>query len=217
MGTDISEEDLKKFQQKTNIKQLMRGGNQQGENTITQEILAQDQYKQDVMDGLLGIRREKLPWRDDETGEIYLQEFIKLEDGTGRWKRPDKISDEQWEKIKEGGMITEEGAKDILNVLNSISNNNVALSNLTKDTINQVARNAMFAIDYKLRSNKNEYGLESTEEIEQIMHTIIIPNIMAALNKAKNGSLMAEILRDFKIVGSLDEEDDDSNPIPGFD
>jgi len=215
--TSISEEKLKKFQERSNLKQVMKGGRGEGKSTVTEEILAQDQYKQEVMDGLTGVRREKIPWQDEESGEVFLQEFVRLNDGSGRWRMPHNISDEQWDEIRQEGLANEECARDVLTVLNGISNNNVALSNLKEKDIKMIARNAMIAIDSKLESNREEYNIESTDQIEVIMDNIIIPNILAALNKAKDGSLMAELLRQFKMVGTVgDEDDDDGFSMPSF-
>lgn len=206
---DISDEQLKQYHEQTNVKDVLRGGQNEGRNSLAQEILSQDKYKQQVIDGLLKIRRTKRAEKQD--GEIVLQEYVRLEDGTGRWKRVSDIEDSQWEQIKQGGAVNEEGAKDVLTTLNGISNNNVSLSNLNQDQINRVGRQAVLSIDSKLRSNRETYGIDSTDDIEWIVFSIITPNVLAGLSKAKNGSLIGELLRETRLVGSLDDDDDDDS------
>jgi len=205
----LEDEQIQQFNETTNLKQALKGGQSEGRNSVIEEILSQDKYKQQIMDGLLKIRRVKRPEKQD--GEIVLQEYVRLEDGSGRWKRVSDIEEDKWEDIKKGGAVNEEGAKDVLTTLNGLSNNNVKLSNLTQDQINDLGLNAAMAIDNKLRNNKDVYGIESTDDVEWIMNDIINPNLLTALSAAKNGNLVAEILREIRLVGSLDDDEDDSS------
>lgn len=204
------DEELRKYNKAANLKEVLRGGKQNGETTIKTEILSQDQYKQDIVDSLLQIRRKIQPMQDEETGEVYLQEFVRIEDGTGRWKKVSNISDKQWKELKKDGVVNEQGAKDVLGHLNSLSNNNVSLSNLTKEQILTLGRDSELSLTDKLTNNREEYGIESEDDIKWIIDSIVRPNVMAGLSKAKNGALIRELLRETKLVGSLDEEEDDS-------
>jgi len=204
-----NEEELKKYNESANLKEVLKGGKGKGENTIKSEILSQDQYKQDIMDALLQIRRKIKPMQDDESGEVYLQEFVRLEDGTGRWKMVKHISDQQWKNLKKDGVINEQGAKDILGHLNSLSNNNVSLSNLTQEQILKLGRESEFSLTDKLTNNRDEYGIESTDDVKWIVDSIVRPQVMAGLSKSKNGALVKELLRETKLVGSMDEGEDD--------
>lgn len=212
---NIDESDLKKFNERATVKSVLKGGNQEGRNTIAQEILAQDQYKQQVIDGLLKIRRVKKPV-ETEDGKVILQEFVRLEDGTGRWFKVSDIPDSKWQELKKGGAINEEGAKDVLTTLNGIANNNVSLSNLTRDQINKLGLEASMAIDSKLRNNKEDYGIDSADDISWIMHDIVNPNVLGGLSKAKNGAMIGELLREINLVGSLDDEEDDNGGLLNY-
>jgi len=211
---DVSDEELKKFHEKSTVKNVLKGGKNGGQNTLAQEILAQDQYKQEVIDGLLGVRRTKKPMQTEE-GKVYLQEFIRLEDGTGRWKMVSEVSEGQLQDLKKDGHVSEEGAKAVLTTLNSIANNNVSLSNLTQDQINNLGEDAVSAIDSKLRSNRRDYNIESTDDLEWIITSIVSPNVLGGLSKAKNGKFIKAILSNINLVGSLDDEEEDSGGLFG--
>lgn len=211
---DVSDEELKKFHEKSTVKNVLKGGKNGGQNTLAQEILAQDQYKQEVIDGLLGVRRTKKPMQTEE-GKVYLQEFIRLEDGTGRWKMVSEVSEGQLQDLKKDGHVSEEGAKAVLTTLNSIANNNVSLSNLTQDQINNLGEDAVSAIDSKLRSNRRKYNIESTDDLEWIITSIVSPNVLGGLSKAKNGKFIKAILSNINLVGSLDDEEEDSGGLFG--
>lgn len=204
----ISEDQLEQYNRNVNIKDLIKGGQNEGRNGLAQEILAQDKYKQSIIDGLLQIERKRVPMKDDE-GRMVLQEFVKLEDGSGRYVQTRYLSTEQLEELKTGGPVNEQGAKDVLTTLNGISNNNVSLSNLTQKQINDIGRPAVISIHSKLKNNRKEYGIDSTDDIEWVMTNIIVPNVLAGLSKAKNGAMIGELLRETRLVGSLDDEDDD--------
>lgn len=203
------DEELRKYNEAANLKEVLRGGKEKGETTIKSEILSQDQYKQDIVDSLLQIRRKIKPMQDEKTGETYLQEFVRMEDGTGRWKKVSNISDQQWKDLKKDGVVNEQGAKDILGHLNSLSNNNVSLSNLKQEQILTLGRDSELSLTDKLTNNREEYGIESEDDIKWIIDSIVRPNVMAGLSKAKNGALIRELLRETKLVGSLDEEEED--------
>lgn len=211
---DVSDEELKKFHEKSTVKNVLKGGKNGGQNTLAQEILAQDQYKQEVIDGLLGVRRTKKPMQTEE-GKVYLQEFIRLEDGTGRWKMVSEVSEGQLQDLKKDGHVSEEGAKAVLTTLNSIANNNVSLSNLTQDQINNLGEDAVSAIDSKLRSKRRDYNIESTDDLEWIITSIVSPNVLGGLSKAKNGKFIKAILSNINLVGSLDDEEEDSGGLFG--
>lgn len=206
----VKDEELQKYHEKATLQQVLKGGKKGGQNSIAQEILAQDQYKQEIIDGLLGVRRVKKPM-ETEDGQLYLQEFVRLEDQSGRWLKLDDLSDQQWREIKSNGRIEEEGAKAVLTTLNGIANNNVSMSNLTQKQINKIGEQAVRSIDNKLRSHRQEYGIDSTEDLEWIMTNIINPNVMGGLNKAKNGKFIKELLSQTNLVGSLDDEEEDGN------
>jgi len=207
---DVSEEEMKKFHEKSTLKNVLQGGKNQGQNTLAQEILGQDQYKQEIIDGLLGVRRIKKPMQTEE-GQLYLQEYVRLEDGSGRWFKVSDISDDKWENIKEGGHINEEGAKAVLTTLNGMANNNVSLSNLTQTQINNLGKDAVTSIDSKLRNMKQEYNITNTDDLEWIMTNIVNPNVLGGLSKAKNGKFIKELLSQTSLVGSLDDENEDDN------
>jgi hypothetical protein len=208
----VSDEELQKYHEKATLQNVLKGGKNQGQNSIAQEILAQDQYKQEIIDGLLGVRRTKKPM-ETEDGQLYLQEFVRLEDQSGRWFKLSDISDERWKKIKKNGPIQENGAKAVLTTLNGIANNNVSMSNLTQTQINKIGEQAVRSIDNKLRSNRESYGIQSTQDLEWIMTNIINPNVMGGLNKAKNGKFIKELLSQTNLVGSLDDEEEDNGGI----
>ena len=208
----VSEEEMRKYHEKATIQNVLKGGKNQGQNTLAQEILGQDQYKQEIIDGLLGVRRTKKPM-ETEDGQLYLQEFVRLEDQTGRWLKVSDVPDDKWQELKRGGPVEEEGAKAVLTTLNSIANNNVSLSNLTQKQINNIGEPAVRAIDHKLRANRESYGIESTEDLEWIMTSIVNPNVMGGLSKAKNGKFIKELLSQTNLVGSLDDEDEDKGGV----
>lgn len=207
---DISDEDLKKYHEKSTVRDVIKGGKNQGKNTVVQEILAQDQYKQEVIDGLLGIRRTKKPMQTEE-GELYLQEFIRLEDGTGRWKMVSSLSESKMQELKKDGHVNEKGAKAVLTTLNGVANNNVSLSNLTKQQINDIGKNAVKSIDDKLHNNMDDYGIDSPDDIEWIIMDIVAPNVLGGLSKARNGKYAQAVLTNINLVGSLDDDEDDSS------
>jgi len=207
---DISNDDLKKFHEKSTVKNVLKGGKNQGQNSLAQEILGQDHYKQEIIDGLLGVRRQKEPMKTED-GKLYLQEFIRLEDGSGRWLMVSDVSDEQLDRIKKDGHVNEDGAKAVLTTLNGIANNNVSLSNLTQQQINNLGEDAVGSIDSKLRSGREEYGIKSTDDLEWIITNIVSPNVLGGLSKAKNGKFIKELLSNTNLVGSLDEDEEESS------
>lgn len=211
---DISEDDLKKFHEKSTVKNVLKGGKNGGQNTLAQEILAQDQYKQEVIDGLLGVRRTKKPMQTEE-GKVYLQEFIRLEDGTGRWMMVSDVSEGQLKDLKKNGHVNEEGAKAVLTTLNGIANNNVSLSNLTQEQINNLGEDAVSAIDSKLRNGRTQYDIKSTDDLEWIITNIVSPNVLGGLSKAKNGKFIKAVLSNINLVGSLDDEEEESGGLFG--
>jgi len=203
------DEELRQYSEASNLKEVLKGGKKEGENTIKSEILAQDQFKQDVADGILQIERQLYPMENEETGEIYLQEFVRMEDGTGRWKQVSRISDKEWKELKKGGVANEQCAKDVLAHLNSLSNNNVSLSNLTQEQILTLGRDSELTLTDKLTNNRDDYDIQSEDDVKWIIDSIVRPNVMAGLSKAKNGALVRELLRETRLVGSLDDEEDD--------
>lgn len=209
MGYD--REELQRYNESANLKEVLQGGKNKGEKTIKSEILAQDQYKQDIMDALLQIRRVIKPMQDDESGEFYLQEFVRMEDGTGRWKMVSNVTDDEWNKLTKDGILNEEGAKAVLGHLNGLSNNNVALSNMTDEEINDIGRESEYALTDKLTNKREEFGIEDTDDIEWIIATFIRPNVKAALKKSKNGAFLKKLLTETSLVGSLDEQEEDKN------
>lgn len=210
----MNEDAMKKYQEQATVKNVLKGGKNQGQNTLAEEILGQDQYKQEIVDGLLGVRRIKKPM-ETENGQIYLQEFVRLEDQSGKWYPVHAIDDDKWKELKQQGPVTEQAAKTVLTTLNGVGNNNVALSNMTQKQINNIGENMVRSIDNKLRSNRKEYGIDSAEEIEWIMDNIVVPNTVAGLSKAKGGKFIKELLTQTNLVGSLDDEEDDSDGLLG--
>jgi len=206
----VNDEQFKKYAENASVKEIMQGGKNNGENSFRSQILAQDQYKQEVIDGLLRIRRKTVPMETNE-GEMYFQEFVRLEDGSGQWKKVSNITDKEWEELKKGGVINEEGAKDILTHLNAISNNHVSLSNLTKDNISTIGRESELSLTQKLVNNREKYDIDSPDDIEWVITSIVRPPVMAGLSKSKNGSFAGELLRETKLVGSLDDEEEESS------
>ena len=206
---DISDEDLKKYHEKSTVKDVLGGGKNQGKNTLVQEILAQDQYKQEIIDGLLGVRRTKKPMQTEE-GKLYLQEFIRLEDGTGRWLKVSDLSDKQMKQLKKDGHVNEKGAKAVLTTLNGIANNNVSLSNLTKEQINDLGGNAVRSIDDKLHNNMEDYGIDGPDDLEWILMDIVAPNVLGGLSKARNGKYAQAVLTNINLVGSLDDDEEEN-------
>lgn len=204
----VEKEELKKFHEKSTIKNVLKGGKNNGQNSLAQEILGQDQYKQEVIDNLLGVRRIKQPMKTED-GNLYLQEFIRLEDQSGRWEKVSNLSDDKLEELKKNGHVNEEGAKAVLTTLNGLANNNVSLSNLSQTQINNLGEDAVMSIDSKLRSNRKEYGIQSTDDLEWIITNIVSPNVLAGLSKAKNGKFIKELLTNTNLVGTLDDEDEE--------
>lgn len=206
----LSDEQIRNYQAKANLKEVVRGGNNEGKNRVTDIILAQDQYKQEIIDGLLEIRRKLVRMEDENGNTKFLQEFVRLEDGSGRWYPVSEIPSEKWKQIKSGGIVSEKGARRVLTHLNSTSNNNIIFGNLSQRQINQLGLNSAMSIDNLLRNNREEYGIQSTDEVEWIMNSMVNYNQMAALSKAKSGKMIGEALRNINLVGNLDEDEDDS-------
>lgn len=203
------EEELQKFNEKANLKEVLLGGQEKGENNFRSQILAQDQFKQEIIDGLLRIRRKTVPL-ERENGRIYFQEFVRLEDGSGQWLPVSDITEQQLKELKKGGVVYEEGAKDVLTHLNSLTNNMVSLSNLTEEQISELGGQSELALTDMLNDNRDEYGIEHPDDIEWIITSIVRPNVMAGLSKAKNGSFVKELLSQTKLVGSLDDQNEEN-------
>lgn len=208
---DISKDQIKRFNEKSNLKNTIRGGQQEGKNHVVDLIIAQDNYKQQVIDGLLEIRRKLVTIENDQGQPAYLQEFVRLEDGSGQWLPVDQIPEEKWNEIKEGGVVNEKGAKRVLTHLNAVSNENIIFGNLSQSQINNIGLNAANAIDSLLRSNMDKFEIDSVEQIEWIMDSMVNPNQLTSLSKSKNGKMIGETLRNINLVGSLDDEEDDES------
>jgi len=86
---------------------------------------------------------------------------------------------------------------------------------LTQDQINNLGEDAVSAIDSKLRSNRRDYNIESTDDLEWIITSIVSPNVLGGLSKAKNGKFIKAILSNINLVGSLDDEEEDSGGLFG--
>jgi polyhydroxyalkanoate synthesis regulator phasin len=203
----MDDETVENYHEKANLEQLVKQ-NMQDSNSFRKMLLAQDQWKQEIMDGLLNIRRKTIPMTDEE-GKTYLQDFIRLEDGTGRWKQVGELSDDELDEIKSGGIINEQGAKFVLGHLESVTNNNIALSNMTQEQINKVCREAELSLRNKLINNRGKFDIDSTDDVKEIVSSIVRPNMIANFSKAKNGQFVTEILREIRMVGSMDDEEDD--------
>jgi len=203
MDKDVVEQ----YHEKANLKEVLTQQSKDA-NSFRSQILAQDQWKQEIMDAVLSIRRKTLPM-ENQDGETYLQDFIRLEDGTGRWKKVGNISSKELDEIKSGGIVNEEGAKFILGHLEGLTNNNIALSNLTQSQINKVCREAELTLRQALINKREQFGIDDTDDVKEIVSSIVRPNMLANFSKAKNGSFITEILREIRMVGSMDDEDED--------
>lgn len=202
------------YHEQANIKELIKQNAEQQEN-FRKMILGQDQWQQKVLDGLLNIRRQtKLV--ENQEGVTILQDFIKLEDGTGEWRQPRHLSDQQMDEIKSGGIVNEKGAKFIIGHLNSIDNNNIALSNMSQTKINKVCREAENSLRNILINRREEFGIDSPGDVRQIVSSIVRPNMTANFSKAKNGQFVKELLRQTRMMGSLDDEEEDDNWLANF-
>lgn len=202
------------YREETNIKQMIQQQAEQKES-FRKMILGQDQWKQEVMNGLLNIRR-RTELVENQQGETILQDFIKLEDGSGEWKQPRHLTDRELEEIKSGGIVNEKGAKFIIGHLNSVDNNNIALSNMSQERINKVCREAENSLRNILTNNRKEFDIDSPADRRQIIASIVRPNMTANFSKAKNGQFVKELLRQTRMMGSLDEEEEDDNWLANF-
>jgi len=205
----MDEEQMKAYHENVNIKQMMKESAER-EESFRQSILGQGQWKQEVINGLLNIQRQTKVV-EKESGETVLQDFIKLEDGTGEWRQPRNLSDEQMDQIKSGGICNEKGAKFIIGFLNSVDNNNIALSNMSQERINEVCREAEISLRTMLSNRRNEFDIKNPSDVRQIIAGIVRPNMAANFSKSKNGQFVKELLRQTRMMGSLDEEDEDGD------
>lgn len=202
------------YHEQTNIKQLMQQ-QQEKEESFRQMILGQDHWQQKVLDGLLNIQR-RTEMVENQQGQTILQDFIKLKNGTGEWKQPRHLSDKQLKQIKSEGMVNEKGAKFIIGHLNGIDNNNIALSNMSQDKINKVCREAENSLRNILTNRREEFGIDSPADRREIVASIVRPNMTANFSKAKNGQFVKELLRQTRMMGSLDEEQDEEGFLANF-
>lgn len=213
---EFSDDQIRRFNEKSNLKQTVRGGDNEGKNHIIDLIIAQDNYKQQVIDGLLEIRRKLVEITDEQGNPKFLQEFVRLEDGSGRWYPVSEISDEKWSEIKSGGVVNEKGAKRVLTHLNAMSNENIIFGNLSQKQIDRLGLNSALAIDNVLRNNKDRFDIQSTDHVEWIMNSMVNPNQLTSLSKSKNGKMIGETLRNINLVGSLDEDEDENGGILNY-
>lgn len=204
----VEDEQVQKYNEQANLEELIRK-QQESNQGLKEQILSQDKYIQEIMNSLLQIRRKTETMQHPETGEVYLQTFIKLEDGSGRWRKPSNLSNEQMKQLKTGGIINEEGAKFIVGHLQALTNNNIALSNLTNDQINKICRDAELGLRDYLTNNREDFAINSPDAQKEIISGIVRPNMTANFSKAKNGQFVTEILREIRMVGSMDDEEED--------
>lgn len=193
--------------EETNFKQMMKQSAEK-EESFRKMIMGQDEWKQEVMNSLLNIQRRTYPV-ENEQGHTVLQDFIKLEDGTGEWKQPRHLSDKELDEIKSGGIANEKGAKFIIGHLNSVDNNNIALSNMSQKRINKVCREAENSLRNLLTNRRDEFGIDSPADRRQVIASIVRPNMTANFSKAKNGQFVKELLRQTRMMGSLDDEENE--------
>ncbi|MFB6193043.1 MAG: hypothetical protein ABEK00_02230 [Candidatus Nanohaloarchaea archaeon] len=203
----MDKEKREAYRKQANVKKMIKQ-QQDKQESFRKMILGQDQWKQEVMNGLLNIRR-RTEVVEDEEGRTVLQDFIKLENGSGRWKQPKHLSERELDEIKSGGIVNEKGAKFIIGHLNSVDNNNIALSNMDQAKINKVCREAENSLRNILTNRRKEFGIESPADRRQIVASIVRPNMSANFSKAKNGQFVKELLRQTRMMGSLDDEEED--------
>lgn len=216
----MDDETIKQHHESVNLDQQIKKKAKSNDN-LRSQILAQDQWKQEVLNSLLQIRR-KTQAIDVTTGKpanmveecqngIYLQDFIRLEDDSGTWKPVQALSREELDQIKSGGICNEEGAKFVIGVLDSLTNNNIALSNMSEKRLLKIQREAMLSLRRFLINNRKAFDIDSIGAVHTIMSGIIRPNMTANFSKAKNGQFVSEILREIRMVGSMDDEEDDED------
>jgi hypothetical protein len=208
----MEDETVKQYNEQANLEELIRK-QQESNQGLKEQILSQDKYLQEIMNSLLQIRRKTEPMEHPETGEVYLQTFIKLEDGSGRWRKPSNLSKDQMKELKSGGIINEEGAKFIIGHLQALTNNNIALSNMSQSQINKICRDAELSLRDYLTNQREDFGITSTDAQKEIISGIVRPNMTANFSKAKNGQFVTEILREIRMVGSMDDEEEDEGVI----
>lgn len=113
--------------------------------------------------------------------------------------------------------MNEKGVQAIIGHLNAISNNNVSLSNLKSEQIETIGRDSEISLNNLLLNNMDEFEIESETHVDWIVDSVTRPNTMASLSQAKEGSLIGELLRETKLVGTLDEDEDENDSvIPGL-
>lgn len=200
--------------EETNFKEMMKQSAEK-EESFRKMILGQDEWKHEVMNSLLNIQR-RTEKAKDEKDRIYLQDFIKLENGTGEWRQPRHLTSKELEQIKSGGICNEKGAKFIIGHLNSVDNLNIALSNMTQKRINKICREAENSLRNSLMNRRKEFGIDSPADVRQIISSIVRPNMAANFSKSKNGQFVKELLRQTRMMGSLDDEEKDEGFMARF-
>lgn len=212
---EISNEQMQQMNEAQQVKKAIKSSN--ADVSFKEEVLNQDKYKEAIIDSLLGIRRLRVPEKNNDGEVVALKEFVRVEEPKGTWKRVDKMSDDEWNDLKKsGGVLTEEGVEKVTMHLNSLSNNNISLSNLEEDQIKNLAIKTQKEIALTLQKDPERYGINDPQVLKEICTSVILPNVLGSLQKAENGKWVKELLRNTNAVANLDEAEDESSNLGGL-
>lgn len=187
---------------------------QDADVSFKEEVLNKKKAREEIVNNLLGIRRVRLPQQSQNGEVVKLKEFVRVEEPKGTWKRVDKMSDDEWEELKNsGGIMNERGVEMVVAHISSLSNNIVSLSNLEEEQIKRMAVKTTKEISLTLQKNPSRYGIEDPQTLREVCTSMILPVVLAGLQMAENGKWFKELMRNTNAVVNFNDEEEAESAI----
>lgn len=182
---------------------------QNADVSFKEEVLNKKKAREEIVNNLLGIRRLRVPQENEDGEVIQLKEFVRVEEPKGTWKRVDKMSDDEWNELKNsGGILNEQGVEIVVAHISSLSNNIVSLSNLGEQQIKRMAIKTTKEIALTLQKNPSKYGIDDPQTLREVCTSMILPVVLAGLQMAENGKWFKELMRNTNAVVNFNDEEE---------
>jgi len=164
----------------------MQPADTQDQDSIDDQILDLEAVKERIRLALIS-KEKKVAWdRKKEQHVVY-----EVDNGNGRQ------------------LCNEKAVADFMSTIEGTVNTNIAGSYLDKNDIQSMGRNCMYAIIDQIVANREEYGIDSIAQAEQIV-SIISANLKGAIKKAAGGRILkhGEETTERRVVETREEEQD---------
>lgn len=182
----------KQTQQGNRVKQQMKAQAQMqpadtdNDNNLDDQILDLEAVKERIRLALIS-KEKKVVWDPDKQKHVVYE----VDNGEGRQ------------------LCNQKAVADYMSTIEGTVNTNIAGSYLDKNDIQSMGRNCMYAIIDQTVANREEYGIDSIAQAEQII-SIISANLKGAIKKAAGGRILkhGEETTEHRVVETREDDDD---------